>query len=602
MLSACQNAVEPTGSLATATESVDVGRIPINPEEIKGKIDVYTSIARASKYNINDMANYMNSRVDEVFLQNVSADKIVTEVKASGQKGRHQIYDSLRALDFAVIFANSKFIRDRAYVRENSYSKAGQTLSLNAIKSHKSVMFAHKKSKEIGRIVSMEKKKIDALNEKFDKKGMLSEAELEYKKGLEVAVYKLNMMKDELAVDVKDYSQLIKATENDKLSLEGRMFYETEFDKSLRLDVFQKIAVKNRKEFIAFLEVNKGKDYNFSTVENMSLKKYPEVERMIINGYSFGDEVYVRALQIRADKVSRNLIDMTYAFDRMYNNADKIAGSELADELSIAIFTQVELAYNAININTIGISELTEELKKLQDELKALEKNKKSDKNYIDILNKKLDVFRLEYQISNLVADRATAIRALYFYSGFDMFDDDFLDNSISGIAKELRVLYNKENVETLSSVDKVSEASKEKLTQKQNNEWAREDKWLETLVDGNKDKKYGRLPPPPAQQKYNEYLKTLESSRANYQEHYNDSHRDRKIMQLGAYSNVENANNNWSNIYNMYPEARTLIPEIETVMVNGKEIHRLIVKSTTADLVKLCNMIRSDGLECILK
>ena len=71
------------------------------PEEVKGRLDVYTSMARAVKYNINATRQNMKSKVEPGDPKLSARDLIrsVLNVKA-GQES--QLYDALRVLDFAV--------------------------------------------------------------------------------------------------------------------------------------------------------------------------------------------------------------------------------------------------------------------------------------------------------------------------------------------------------------------------------------------------------------------------------------------------------------------------------------------------------------------
>lgn len=604
-LSSCVSAPEAPESLATETEFVGVGSITPKPEKIKGKLDVYAAMTRAAKYNISEsnkedigyIRQYVSANQEE-------ANKIVNDIRLLGGKGRHVMYDDLRVLDFATLLSYNVLLEGNEATEIAVYKHSGRNLMLSAILKHNSVIYAHKKNKAIGKSINTENKKIANINAKFEKQGKLSEEDLVEKKNLEVLIHKLDSVRENMLLDVAEYSSLIKAEENDKISVEGKMFYELEdFDNSFKLDVFQKLAVRNRVEFDAIRSFNRVS--SFEEIDNMIGKNFPDLVMVKDREYGFAGEAYVRLLQKRAGVFSENLLKLS----RSYHRQDKIGKTKLRKEfmnkISEAVFLQVEIAYNLVHINHRAVLEVSEDLIKKKKDLKALQKNKKS--TYAEISEKALDIEKTEYVISRLKADRAFSIRALYFYAGFDVFKNDLLGDSDANITRKLRIEFNKNMIETLANIEKSNigalPGGDSAVVGEAGNIWAKEDRWIDNLVeDGAKKDDMGNLPPSPAQEKYNKYLKTLESPVSNYEEHYSQDQNDRKIMQLGAYSDIENANNMWGKVYNAYPEARFLLPEVETVVVNGKELHRLLVKSEAGGFVYLCNKIRSDGLACILK
>lgn len=71
---------------------------------VRGKLDVYASMARGVKYNVDVAAQEMNKKL---FSQNQNmAPQDIIQNMMNVKSGRdNPLYDSLRALDYAVIYA-----------------------------------------------------------------------------------------------------------------------------------------------------------------------------------------------------------------------------------------------------------------------------------------------------------------------------------------------------------------------------------------------------------------------------------------------------------------------------------------------------------------
>ena len=268
-----------------------------NPEPVRGKLDVYASMARGVKYNVDVAAQEMNKKL---FSQNQNmAPQDIIQNMMNVKSGRdNPLYDSLRALDYAVIYAMVNLSGSRSYIDSNIFVKTSQNLALASIKAHKGALFAARQLKEIARLTDKQQKKLNDINKKEERTGRLTPAELSYKKGLEVALLKLKEMYEAQAFAVAEYAHLVKA-EPKELKLEGRTFYELDdLDKKLTVRAFQRSAFNNRSEFDIAKEM--GRSYRFREVEYNLLKKYPEIERLNINGYDVEDEVYAENLEKRA--------------------------------------------------------------------------------------------------------------------------------------------------------------------------------------------------------------------------------------------------------------------------------------------------------------
>lgn len=146
---------------APANNKIEVDELVFaqNPEPVKGKLDVYTSMARTVKYNVDVTSQEMNKKIFSTEPNSNPKDIIqnALNVKAGSD---NPLYDSIRILDYAVLYAMTTLSDNRAYIDSNLYAKSSQNLALAAIKSHKDALFAEKKVKEVRRLIDKEQKKL----------------------------------------------------------------------------------------------------------------------------------------------------------------------------------------------------------------------------------------------------------------------------------------------------------------------------------------------------------------------------------------------------------------------------------------------------------
>ena len=269
----------------------------VHVEPARGKLNVYTSMARAVKYNVDVTDKNIHKKI---FSSETDANPKEEIRRAMNVKtgGENQLYDAVRVLDFAVVYAISNLSENKVYVDNNIYAKSAQQLAMAAIKGHKDALFAIRKIKEIDRLTAKENKELKRLNDKLSRNGMLSSEDLELKKGIEVALYKLGQLKAYLQSGIEAYGSLVKV-EREKMQPEGRHFYELEdFDKRNALATFQHAAVNNRSEF----NVMRDEGYRYSEKEVMqnAIRLYPASDPLVFNGYALKDALYVASLHMRA--------------------------------------------------------------------------------------------------------------------------------------------------------------------------------------------------------------------------------------------------------------------------------------------------------------
>ena len=556
-----------------------------SPEPVRSKLDVYASMARGVKYNVDIAAQEMNKKLFAQN-QNMSPQDIIQNMMNVKSGRDNPLYDSLRALDYAVIYATVNLSGNRSYIDNSIFVKVSQNLALASIKTHKDALFASKQLKEIARLTDKEQKKLNDIVKKEERTGRLTPAELSYKKGLEVALLKLKEMYEAQAFAMAEYAYLIKA-EAKNLKLEGRTFYELDdLDRKLTVQAFQRSAFSNRSEFDIAREM--GRSYRFREVEYNLLKKYPEVERLNINGYNVEDKVYAENLEKRAYTLALGLVKKTEAYKKAKEADRDRLRTAAFDELGIAVFTQVEVAYNLVRLSETDYAVVSEQAKDLKKDIKQRERGRLSMDGEINLLNDKIKLLTLENEQSQIAAEKALALRALYFYAGFSPFTRVLLKNEIKDIVVSLRAAFNKDMVEMLAAVP-AEEAYDEKIS----NGWAKKENWLEDLMEN-------RNTAPVAQS-------VAVSRPVVYDEDifapYTDPAYDRKkIMQLGSYVERANADLEWKMLQELYPELKAKKPEVIRTRINGQIFYRLVLHSESGGFMALCNKLRGDRVQCLLR
>lgn len=558
-----------------------------NPEPVRGKLDVYASMARGVKYNVDVAAQEMNKKL---FSQNQNmAPQDIIQNMMNVKSGRdNPLYDSLRALDYAVIYAMVNLSGSRSYIDNNIFVKTSQNLALASIKAHKGALFAVRQLKEIARLTDKQQKKLNDINKKEERTGRLTPAELSYKKGLEVALLKLKEMYEAQAFAVAEYAHLVKA-EPKELKLEGRTFYELDdLDKKLTVRAFQRSAFNNRSEFDIAKEM--GRSYRFREVEYNLLKKYPEIERLNINGYDAEDEVYAENLEKRAYALALGLVKKTEAYKKAKAEERDRLRVKAFDELGTAIFTQVEVAYNLVRLSEIDFGVVSKQAADLKKDIKQRERGRLSADAEISLLNDRIKLLALQNEQSQIAAEKALALRALYFYAGFSPFTRTLLKNEIKDIVVSLRASFNKDMVEMLAAVP-----AEEAYDEKVGNDWAKKENWLEDLMENK--------PEVPAAQPAVSAGPAVHAGADDIFAPYADPAYDRKkVMQLGSYVERENADLEWKMLQELYPELRAKTPEVIRTRINGQIFYRLVLHSESGGFLALCNKLRGDRVQCLLR
>ncbi len=570
LLTACTTEKKSLGIALQTNDLVFSG----NPEAVPDKVNVYTAMARAAKYNADTSAQNMFKKI---YADNSETpQKVVEGILAAGQP-QDKLYNAAKAMDFADIYAMSVLTDNLKYVENAMYAKSAQNLSVAAIKLHREEIFALKQIKQIDRLMNQQGKILKKLNER-NQRDDLTLPEINYRKNLEVALNNLGEIKKQLELVNLEYAQLIKTSDKD-LKLEGKRFYELDdFDKGYTPDIFQDSAVSNRREFALAKEKLGG--FNAAKARRQAYVDYPPVARLDINGLEIEDTRYEAELFNKAKIVTFNLLEAIEKYQK--DPAEERLKQKAFDELAALVMTQVELAYRLVEKSSFDFEANRFEIVETKNAIKQLnKKNNLPDFEKIDLLNKEIEQIALEQKEAQILAERAAALRNLYFLAGLSPFDKNMLKGRIKDIEATLRQAFNQDMVTMLSAV------KEQERWDDGGNAWAHKDNWLEELIDGEKQPYKKSAPKPKLAKKKQAVLSGAKG---------------KTMMQLGAYTEMDNAIADQKRIRDGVDALREYDMFIEDAVVNGAVYHRLMVKPERENLIGLCNQVVEAGFDCILK
>lgn len=578
-LSACTNGNDASKAKLSAEEMTFSPTI----EPVTGKLNVYSSMARSVKYNV-DVANENIHRKVFPLVGDQSPQDIMHNILNVQGGGENPLYNAVRVLDYAVIYAVSNLSNNQEYINSNLYAKSAQQLAMATVKMHKDSLFAQRKIREIDRFIAAETKVLAGLNKKLSNNGTLTPGDLELRKGIEVGILKLKEMRAVMAQGMAQYASLVKANEA-KMVLEGRHFYELEdFDKKNTLESFQNAALLNRNEFA--LSRVEAKEYSAEEVMQNAVRMYPEIEALNINGYNISDTLYVENLQTRAAKIAETLVTLVgdYKAEKDIKAKEKLK-IQAFDVLGVAILAQVELDYDIVRISDRDFAASETRTKELQQEVKTLNGARNpSAEQKVELLNAKISVIGQSFISSQISAERAMALRGLYFHSGLSPFDKKQMTANIAGIEENLKVSFNNDMVEILARTT----ARKANPVAKKDNEWAKGSNWLDKLVDAKMAAK----------------AKKVEEANGigNFEPYVGEMYDKKMVMQLGSYKERLNADIEWRMLQELYPELSHFTPHIEEFRLDGTKVYRLLLDSENGGFLNLCNQLRADKVDCVLR
>lgn len=135
------------------------------------------------------------------------------------------------------------------------------------------------------------------------------------------------------------------------------------------------------------------------------------------------------------------------------SEAKKAAQRKAFDELGAAILAQIEVNYKLVQLADVDYFETSKEISALKKEIKTLEKAYRLTlEKKLELLNKKIQLVEAEQKLSQINAERAVALRSLYFNAGLSPFSKQILKAPIKDIVVILRNGFNRDLTEMLSA------------------------------------------------------------------------------------------------------------------------------------------------------
>lgn len=543
-----------------------------NPDPLKGRQDVYNSMARAAKYNVDIEGNNLNKDVSER-LTRQSVDVTIEDVIKANIDDENNLYQASRVLEYAISYAVAGLSENKAYTDNYFYEVSAQKLALQAIKSHQNAWYASKSIKNLDRLYRKEQKIVADLDAKEKRVGSLSDAEYDYRKNQEVLLLRISELRNNQQYLLQDYANLIKAEPKD-VELEGRRFYELEnFDKDYSIELFQEAAVRNRKEFA--LTKEKVGILPYSQVRNHIITRYPLVSRLDVNGLKVENEIYEQSLYEKAMKISKDLMSAVKDVKNIQIGNMKYAlfMEEAFDKLGAAVLTQSEIDYQLVMLADTNYEVALRAEIELKKELHRIEKIKHpSNEDKLSLLNVRIALNEMEQHQAKLKAERAEALRKLYFDAGLSPLSTTMLKAPIKDVAIELKRAFNKDLVTMLAGVKDPIDVTT-KVVKNEDKGWAQKPNWLEETVAKGLPKKE----------------KSVRKTNI-------------KMLQLGSYLERSNADVDWKVLSDRFPQLKYLVKRVEPTELGGKMWYRLTVEGDAQNLRAICSSLQSAGFECLPK
>lgn len=591
LVGACSSTKKNLGADLMTNELVFNGHVDALPAHITP----YTSMARAAKYNADVSAQ---NTFKKIYYDEENPEQIINGMFKVND-GENKLYHALRALDFADIYALSVLTGNAYYLENNIYAKSAQNLSAAAIKMHRQEIYSRQTLREINRMITAQEKNLKSLQQKYEREGFLTEQEITYRKGLEVALSRLEKLKSELLFNRSEYAKLIKAPSDD-FRLEGKPFYELEdFDKSYSVDLFQDVAAMSRREF-ALAKEELG-TFNASKARRKAYIDYPPIARLDVNGLEIDDTRYEDALFAKAQSVADNTLEALAKSKAIIGGESQ--KQKAFDELSALVMTQVELAYHLVKKTTFNNDALNYQIKELKSLIRLQEKKKGlADYEKVDLLNQQIKLLELENAQAQNLGARAAALRSLYFYAGLTPFDKSTLKESTAELETVLKRAFNQDITTMLNN------AQKQEKWDDGGNSWAHKDNWLEQLIDDpksdNASDSYEEIEVPEKSAVVAEVEpQKVEPAAAEAKADYSSFNTEGKtVIQLGSYRDVENAEDDRKEILSALPELKKYDMYFENATIDGNVYHRMVFKPEASRLSELCGKVISAGFDCMLR
>ena len=148
------------------------------------------------------------------------------------------------------------------------------------------------------------------------------------------------------------------------------------------------------------------------------------------------------------------------------------------DVLGNAILAQIKVNYKLVRLADIDYKLTSDKIKTLKKKINELErKSRLNSEKKIELLNLRIALMQEEYTLSQIKAERAVALRTLYFEAGFSPYTKRLLKAPLKDIEQVLKVGFNEDVVRMLAAAEQKLKQSKPIDNEK--NYWAKGENWL---------------------------------------------------------------------------------------------------------------------------
>lgn len=417
---------------------IEIEQLPFshNPENPKEAIEVWSSMARAAKYNIEVAVDNYTKKLSAA--QQAKAPLDALAPFADETSGSNELFNTYKTLNLAILISQDD--------KKAHFQDVAQNLLLAGVSSYHQASFASKKKRDLDREINKKRKDIEALNKKEERINTLSPKDAENKKALEVFLVQIKELEEAFANDLAFFGNLEKVDMATTTFGSQRFFDGSNWDNSLTLENFEKIAQKNNK--INNLEVEK----------NELFKAFPEATRLSLNNMDYKNPLITQEIILKNNHIVTALLNKKISI-----NKAKVA--------------QIELAYYMVKLAEVVNLEAQLNYQTGYNELK---RRQKDNKKLSDVLAQEIEVLRLDRYRNQTVSHKTVAIQNLYFLTEPLPLNREFFNPSITEIAKKIK----KYTSSNLAEVLAVVEAQKIGIKVGEVSNWTSSENWLEEVVE----------------------------------------------------------------------------------------------------------------------
>ncbi|MBQ8465426.1 MAG: hypothetical protein IJ545_05395 [Alphaproteobacteria bacterium] len=565
-LTACQTTDTPVDNKPEVNTSVQI-------EQPKGHLNVETSVARALKYNQNNIKKVIEPK----FLGDEARQNAFANLRKLREGQNPGLAVSLKELDFAILYTTTNYAQHPDKVDMLLTQATAQNLTLGTIKAYKSALYAHKKNFEIQRKIRQYEKQLETLAKKQQKS--FSDNDLAYKNKLEEMIDNLTQIKQTLAQNSADFRQLVKI-DAEKIELNGNSFYnKISLPPQSSADPYLQNAFDNRFELMDF------PNFSLEDIDKKITSQYPD-NSSSVKGFYIQDTAYQQNLSARADAQASVLLQTMLDYQKAGRSKKNTLRPKLSEELHKAIYLQTETAYQLASRISADYDMQQINLKERRQNIRSLEKvSRPTPKQKLDLLQAKLDLLINENLADQILAEKAMTITALQFYGGQIFITPDFSQKNLSDMSAGLNKAFeSKLSARQKTSAQKTfSQKNKESdLLETNQNDWAHKENWLEDLMTSKAATSSQKIMSRPREE--------------------STDYNAKKTLQLGSFLDKESAAEYWLKISKEFTVLQKYQPFYQKTSVAGIPLFRLIITSPNGGFKNICISLRRRNYECILR